>query len=97
LSWLSAGQGDLTSKFGPEDLLAYIYALFHGPTYRERYAAELRSDFPRLLLPGSKALFADFVPRGRRLIGWHTLSAPAPEMNGISGDALRSFRAGGHH
>lgn len=96
LTWLPDGRGDLASTFGPEDLLFYIYALFHSPTYRERYAAELRTDFPRVLLPRSREIFTELVPRGERLAGWHTLRIPAPCMNGISPEQLLQFRAGGH-
>ncbi|MFN0018816.1 MAG: type ISP restriction/modification enzyme [Pirellulaceae bacterium] len=96
LDWLPSGNGDLKTTFGPEDLLHYIYALFHSPTYRERYSAELRTDFPRILLPKDKNLFADLVPRGARLVQWHTLSAPAPAINGVTEDQLQQFRAGGH-
>ena len=96
LSWRDDGRGDLATAFGPEDLLFYIYALFHSPTYRERYAAELRTYFPRVILPRSRELFAALVPRGERLIQWHTLSVPAPAMNGVSPEQLLQFRAGGH-
>lgn len=96
LDWLPHDRGNLTSTFGPEDLLCYIYALFHSPNYRERYAAELRTDFPRILLPISKQLFQDLVPRGERLAGWHTLRSPAPAMNGVPLQQLQQFRAGGH-
>lgn len=96
LAWLPVGRGNLRSTFGPEDLLHYIYALFHSPTYRERFAAELRTEFPRILLPKNKQLFQDLVPRGQRLTQWHTLSAPAPAMNGVTADQLQQFRAGGH-
>ncbi|MCE9525967.1 MAG: N-6 DNA methylase [Planctomycetales bacterium] len=96
LDWLPNGSGDLTTTFGPEDLLHYIYALFHSPTYRERYAAELRTDFPRILLPKDKSLFGDLVPCGARLVQWHTLRAPAPALNGVTEFQLQQFRAGGH-
>ena len=49
------GRGDLVATFGPEDLLAYIYALFHSPGYREKYADALRSDFPHILTPSSSS------------------------------------------
>ena len=68
--------GDVPS---PEDLLGYIYALFHSPKYRERYASDLRSDFPRVLLPASRDLFAQLAIFGRRLIDVHLLS----EGNGV--------------
>jgi hypothetical protein len=96
LSWLAEGRGDLTGTFGPEDLLFYIYALFHSPAYRERYAAELRTEFPRILLPSSRSLFADLSGRGERLAQWHTLRVPSPQVNGVTADELRQFRAGGH-
>ena len=96
LDWLPNGSGDLKATFGPEDLLHYIYALFHSPTYRERYAAELRTDFPRILLPSTKNLFADLMPRGARLVQWHTLRAAAPTLNGVAKDQIQQFRAGGH-
>ncbi len=96
LAWLPVGRGNLGSTFGPEDLLHYIYALFHSPTYRERYAAELRTDFPRILLPTSRKLFQDLVPQGEKLSLWHTRRSPAPAMNGVTADQLQQFRAGGH-
>ena len=37
-------------RFGPRDVLAYVYAVFHSPTYRERYAEFLKIDFPRVPL-----------------------------------------------
>lgn len=35
-------------EVGPEDVLAYAYAVFHSPSWRERYHEFLRADFPRL-------------------------------------------------
>jgi predicted helicase len=96
LAWLPQDRGDLTGTFGPEDLLCYVYALFHSPTFRERYAADLRTDFPRVLLPNSRQLFQDLVPRGERLARWHTLRSPAPPLNGVTSEQLQQFRAGGH-
>lgn len=96
LTWLTSARGDLTTTFGPEDLLHYIYALFNSPTYRQRYAAELRTDFPRIVLPKNKDLFASLVPRGERLVQWHTLRAPTPALGGVSANRLQDFRAGGH-
>src|SRR5690606_24166358 len=43
--------------FTPEDVFHYAYAVFHSPTYRERYAEFLKIDFPRLPLTGDVALF----------------------------------------
>ena len=46
LRFVSDGCGDLRTAFGPEDVVAYIYAVFHSPRYRERYGAQLKLDFP---------------------------------------------------
>jgi hypothetical protein len=37
--------------YTPEELLGYIYAVLHTPTYRARYAEFLRIDFPRVPFP----------------------------------------------
>jgi predicted helicase len=59
---------------GPRDLLGYIYAVFHSPTYRLRYAAWLQLDFPRIPLPRSLALFRQLADLGNRLIESHRAS-----------------------
>lgn len=56
-----------------EELLGYVYALFHSPTYRERYASRLREEFPRVLIPASGALFDELAKIGRELIDLHLL------------------------
>ena len=33
----------------PEEILAFIYASLHSPTYREKYLEFLKIDFPRSL------------------------------------------------
>ena len=53
--------------FGPEDVFHYIYAIFHSPTYRERYGQFLRADFPRVPLVDDPELFRTLVDLGRRL------------------------------
>src|SRR5690606_6710826 len=37
--------------FTPIDLLDYIYAVLHSPTYREKYKEFLKIDFPRIPYP----------------------------------------------
>ncbi len=63
-------------RFGPQDILAYIYAIFHSPTYRERYAEFLKIDFPRVPLTSDPELFWELVGLGRELIALHLLEAP---------------------
>lgn len=76
------GRGDLRQNIGPRDLFDYVYAVLHAPSYRSRYAEFLKSAFPRIPTPGSRALFVDLVSLGRQLVGLHLLKpeeAPALE------------------
>jgi hypothetical protein len=79
----------------PDDLLDYIYALFHSPTYRKRYAPQLRLDFPRVLLPGSAKLFGQLASLGRRLIDLHLLRRLDAQPNGMPEEPA-DFRVGGY-
>jgi predicted helicase len=80
MDWLPLGRGDLEGRLGPEDLLAYVYALFHAPSYRERYAEALRSDFPRVPAPRNAALFKAMCLLGREMIGVHLLKHSPDRM-----------------
>jgi len=73
LAWLPLGNGDLAKSFGPDDLTAYIYALFHSLMYRQTYADSLRRGFPRVLLPVSAMVFQQLAQLGRNLIDLHLL------------------------
>ena len=96
--WLDHGRGDLQQTFGPEDVLDYIYGLFHSPTYRQRYASELRRNFPRVLLPRTTEVFAALARIGARLIDLHLLRGAPPIA--LKSDEIRAavecFRVGGH-
>ena len=59
LRFLSDGRGNLRETLGPEDILAWIYAVFHSPEYRARHEAQLKLDFPRVPLPGGTNLFGN--------------------------------------
>ena len=71
LRFVSDGRGDLRKTFGPEDVLAWIYSVFHSPGYRERYEAHLKRDFPRVPLPGSAELFRKQAEAGHELLNLH--------------------------
>ena len=62
--------------FGPEDVLRYIYAMLHSPTYRERYAEFLKIDFPRVPITSDAALFWQLVALGDDLVRFHLLEHP---------------------
>jgi predicted helicase len=73
MQFIPDGKGDLQATFGPEDVFHYMYAVFHSPTYRERYAEFLKIDFPRLPLTSQPALFRALCGLGERLVGLHLL------------------------
>ena len=59
-----------------EQVLAYIYAVLHAPSYRARYAEFLRRDFPRIPLPRDAEQFHALSALGQELIDLHLLRAP---------------------
>jgi len=70
----------LTAAYGfeptPEQVLAYIYAVFYSPAYRQKYAEELRTDFPRVPFTADPALFSQMATWGQELIDLHLLRYP---------------------
>jgi predicted helicase len=58
--------------FAPIDILDYIYAVLHSPTYRETYKEFLKIDFPRVPFP-EKATFWALVKLGGELRQLHLL------------------------
>ena len=58
----------------PEEILGYIYAVLHSPTYRERYYEFLKTDFPRIPFTKDKALFDTLSEMGTKLINHHLLN-----------------------
>lgn len=63
-------------KVTPEDILDYIYAVLHSPTYREKYKEFLKIDFPRVPYPKDKATFKKLVSLGNELRSLHLLESP---------------------
>ena len=61
--------------FAPIDLLDYIYAVLHSPSYRERYIEFLKIDFPRVPYPSDKKLFWKMVKLGGELRLLHLLES----------------------
>jgi hypothetical protein len=74
------GGGDLKGTFGPEDVLAFAYAIFHAPGYRQRYAEFLKLGFPRLPLTSDARLFRRLCGCGARLLRLHTMREPGLDM-----------------
>lgn len=59
--------------FTPIDLLDYIYAVLHSPTYREKYKEFLKIDFPRVPFPKDKEKFWQLVDLGSQIRQLHLL------------------------
>ena len=92
LNFLSADYRpeDSTAPLHAEKIFHYIYAVLHSPAYRQRYAAFLRTDFPRIPIPGSLALFNALAALGEQLVQWHVLEHP----DAIKIEAARAHKQG---
>jgi len=64
------------NTFAPIDLLDYIYAVLHSPTYREKYKEFLKIDFPRIPYPKDQDTFWQLVKLGGELRQIHLLESP---------------------
>jgi predicted helicase len=66
----------------PEAIFHYIYAIFHSPTYRSRYAEFLKGDFPRVPLTRDVDRFQQLSELGEQLVNLHLMKSPI--LNQIS-------------
>jgi predicted helicase len=66
-------------QFYPIDILDYIYAVLHSPTYREKYKEFLKIDFPRVPYPKDKETFWNLVKLGGEIRLIHLLESPVVE------------------
>ena len=71
---------DSPGTFAPIDLLDYIYAVLHSPTYREKYKEFLKIDFPRVPYPQDASKFWQLVALGGQLRQIHLLESPVVEQ-----------------
>lgn len=73
----------IADKFAPIDLLDYIYAMLHSPSYRETYKEFLKIDFPRVSYPQGEtpteraANFRRLTSLGSELRQLHLMEHPA--------------------
>ena len=81
LEFFPDGKGDQIKTFAPEDIFNYIYATFHSPTYRQRYAEFLKIDFPRVPLTSNKQLFWELAAKGDRLVQLHLMKETGTEIS----------------
>lgn len=75
-------QGGEPESFAPIDILDYIYAVLHSPTYREKYKEFLKIDFPRVPYPKDRKNFWQLVDLGGQIRQIHLLES-LPKAFGI--------------
>lgn len=63
------------NTFAPIDILDYIYAVLHSPTYREKYKEFLKIDFPRVPYPKDVKAFWNLVQLGKEVRQIHLLES----------------------
>jgi predicted helicase len=64
------------NTFAPIDILDYIYAILHSPSYRKKYKEFLKIDFPRIPYPKDKKTFWKLVKLGSEIRQIHLLESP---------------------
>ncbi len=67
------------ATFAPIDILDYIYAVLHSPTYRDKYKEFLKIDFPRVPYPKNSETFWQLVKLGGEIRQIHLLESPKVE------------------
>jgi predicted helicase len=70
--------------FAPIDLLDYIYAVLHSPSYRQKFQEFLKIDFPRIPYPADKQKFWKLVELGGELRQLHLLESPMLDRAGTT-------------
>jgi predicted helicase len=67
------------NTFAPIDILDYIYAILHSPSYREKYKEFLKIDFPTVPYPKNENTFWKLVKLGGEIRQIHLLESPTVE------------------
>ncbi|MBK6609621.1 MAG: N-6 DNA methylase [Sphingobacteriales bacterium] len=67
------------NTFAPIDIVDYVYAVLHSPTYREKYKEFLKIDFPRVPYPKDKETFWQLVIFGSQIRQIHLLESSTVE------------------
>ncbi len=70
---ITRGLNPLSKEIEPIDILDYIYAVLHSPSYRERYKEFLKIDFPRVPYPDYTEKFWKLIELGGKLRRLHLL------------------------
>jgi predicted helicase len=68
------------TTFAPIDIVDYIYAILHSPTYRNKYKEFLKTDFPKIPFPKDSTTFWALVKLGEEIRQIHLLESPKVEQ-----------------
>lgn len=68
----------------PLNILDYIYAVLHNPSYRAKYTEFLKIDFPRVPYPIDREIFWQLVKLGSQLRQIHLLQSDLLQDNNVS-------------
>jgi hypothetical protein len=80
LGLMFTGEKESTENtFAPIDILDYIYAVLHSPSYREKYKEFLKIDFPRIPYPKNQESFWQLVELGGEIRNVHLLESETVE------------------
>lgn len=80
LGLMFTGEKESTENtFAPIDILDYIYAVLHSPSYREKYKEFLKIDFPRIPYPKNQESFWQLVGFGGEIRNLHLLESETVE------------------
>jgi hypothetical protein len=83
LRFVPEATGD-PDTLSPLDLLDYLYAVLHSPSYRNKYKDFLKTDFPRAPYPKDAAQFRALVALGGQLRLWHLLQHPDMDKGSVT-------------
>lgn len=64
-------RGQYCEQVTKDDIFFYVYGLLHSPVYRERYAADLKKQLPRIPMVPGRERFDAFAAAGRELSELH--------------------------
>lgn len=68
------------TSFAPIDIVDYIYAILHSPTYRNKYKEFLKTDFPKIPFPKDSITFSQLVKLGEEIRQIHLLESAKVEQ-----------------
>ena len=69
----------ISGKTSPENILNYVYATLHSPSYRGKFTGLLKRDFPRVSYPKNRDQFHTLAKFGKELRELHLLRDPVVE------------------